>query len=197
MAEAPKPISRAQSSPRRAPSLMMVTLTGPTGTESMKPEANPVMAASRKWWPFISMGSRSTFLVFLFLNFVADLARNARANETVKQINCEHQWHDDRQDQIAKHDQSRDKDDHDHRFEEGAARPQIQSLEGRILDLADHHERQKQQQPRQQITPRSGRQIGAILIPHQKPSQRRHQTRRRRNGKPQEFFPTAPAGHGG
>src|SRR5580658_5670253 len=105
MLEAPKPISSAQSNPRRAPSLMMVTLTGPTGTERMKPLRNPVKAASRKGWPSISMGRCATVLFVLFLDFVADLARDARANEAVEQVQGEHQGQDHRQDPPAQKDQ--------------------------------------------------------------------------------------------
>src|SRR5580700_4199576 len=126
MAEAPKPICNAQSNPRRAPSLMMVTLTGPTGTESMKPDAKPVTAAIRKWWPYISTGGRAAVLLVLFFDFVADLARDARADESVEQVHGEHQRQDDGQDQPAQNHQGGNKNDDDNGFGEGAPRPQIQ-----------------------------------------------------------------------
>ena len=47
MAEAPRPMSVAQTKPRRAPSLMIVKFTGPTGMDSSKPLTNPVSAAMR------------------------------------------------------------------------------------------------------------------------------------------------------
>src|SRR5271155_3709690 len=96
--EAPNPIIVAQSRPDLAPSLMMVRLTGPTGTERMKPLRNPVMAASTKGWSNISMGGGAgVLLLLLFLDFVADLAGDARANEPVKQVEGEDRRQDNGQ----------------------------------------------------------------------------------------------------
>src|SRR5208283_63269 len=110
MAEAPKPMSSAQSNPRRAPSLMMVRLTGPTGTERMKPLRNPVTAASRKGWPSISVVG-AVHVLFLLFNFVADLARDARPNKPVKKVNGEHRWQHNGQNEPSQNHQSGGKED--------------------------------------------------------------------------------------
>src|SRR5437899_1408541 len=51
MAVAPNPINAAHLNPRRAPSLRIVRLIGPTGMDNSKPKINPVRAAT-------SMGGR-------------------------------------------------------------------------------------------------------------------------------------------
>src|SRR5579862_9392368 len=89
MAVAPKPIIKAQRRPRRAPSLMMVRLTGPTGTERTKPLRNPVKAARSEGRRGGMSRGRGAVFVFLFLDFVADFAGNARANKAVEQIEGE------------------------------------------------------------------------------------------------------------
>src|SRR5690349_22763435 len=44
---APRPIRTAHLNPRRAPSLRMVKLIGPTGMDRIRPAINPVSAAMR------------------------------------------------------------------------------------------------------------------------------------------------------
>src|ERR1700722_327720 len=122
---------------------MMVTLTGPTGTERRKPLRNPVNAARRKGWTYMSMRRWAALIFLLVFDFVADLSGNAWANKAVEQVNREHQRQDDGQDESPQKYQAGDEDDDHHGFGEAAPRPQIEGLEGRILDLADHHERQK------------------------------------------------------
>ena len=90
------------------------------------------------------------FLV-LFLDVLAHFAGNARADEAVKKINGEDQRQDDGQNDPAQHAPGQPtKMMTDHRFGERAPRAQIQGFEGRVFDFADHHEREKQQQARQQ-----------------------------------------------
>src|SRR5690242_19626480 len=55
MAVAPSPINAAHLNPRRAPSLRIVMLIGPTGMDNTKPEISPVRAATR-------MGGRSSII---------------------------------------------------------------------------------------------------------------------------------------
>src|SRR5277367_3035640 len=98
MAMAPKPISVAQSKPRRAPSLTMVRLTGPTGTERMKPLMNPVRKATRlEWSSGISVGGWTGVVVLFFFDLVPDFSGNLGPDESVKQINGEHHRQDDGQ----------------------------------------------------------------------------------------------------
>src|SRR5271156_3307330 len=151
MAEAPKPIISAQSKPRLAPSLMMVTLTGPTGTERRKPLRNPVNAARRKGWTYISTRRGAALFFFLVFDFVPDLARNARANEAVEQVNREHQRQDDGKNEPPQKHQAGDADDEHHGSREASPRLQVERLEGRILDFADHHEGQEQKDTGQEI----------------------------------------------
>src|SRR5580658_4910786 len=163
MAEAPKPISSAHSSPRRAPSLIMDALTGPTGTERMKPLRNPVRAARRRGWPNISRrGSATVLLLFLF-DFVADLARDARTDEPVQKVEGEDRGQDDGQDQPPQNHQSGQKENREHSLGKRAPRPQVEGLERRILEFANHHDREKQKDARQQIAPRPGGKIGLVL----------------------------------
>src|SRR5665213_2287653 len=94
--DAPNPIIIAQSSPDRAPSLMMVRLTGPTGTERINPLRKPVRRARRRGcWPNMSRGGAS-FVVFFLLDLVAHLAGNAGANEPVKKVQRENYGKHDR-----------------------------------------------------------------------------------------------------
>src|ERR1700683_3855638 len=152
MGVAPKPINSAQANPRRAPSLTMVRLTGPTGTERTKPLTNPVSAASSRGWSNISKrGIAAVLLFLLFLDIAADLAGDARADEAVEQVDREHDRQDDRQDDLAQQDQGRDKNDGDDGLRKRAPRPQVEGFEGRILDFAHHHEGEKQQEARQRI----------------------------------------------
>src|SRR5271157_4808396 len=194
MAVAPKPISKAQSRPRRAPSLIMVRLTGPTGTERTKPKKRPVNAAdSEGGRSNISGGETAAVLLFLLLDFVADLAGNPGPDKAVEQIEGEDQGQDDRQDQAAQNKQAAGEDEDEDCFGERAARPQIQRLERGVLDLAYHHEGEKQEQSRQQVAPRAGGKVGVILVPHQKQGQRRHQSGGRRDGESEKLLASAPA----
>src|SRR4051812_36163090 len=94
MVVAPNPIKKAQKNPRRAPSFMMVRLTGPTGIERIKPLIKPVSAASRiggnsgmRAHSGVTVGAG--FLVVLFLDVMAHLARDARPDETINQVERE------------------------------------------------------------------------------------------------------------
>src|ERR1043166_747771 len=125
---APRPIRNAQRNPRRAPSLIMVKLIGPTGTESRKPLTKPVRPAT-------SMGGRWNILApqsgaaahaldvilafFFLLDFVSDLARDARADEAIDQVNGKQNRQDDLQDFFPEQDQARDEQHDDHHFCEG------------------------------------------------------------------------------
>src|SRR3954464_10744716 len=83
---APSVMRRAHLKPRRAPSLIMVRLTGPTGIASSSALKKPVKAERTMGCiASIELLLRQFFLVFLF-DFVAHAIRNTRANETVYQV---------------------------------------------------------------------------------------------------------------
>src|ERR1700683_2394293 len=91
IADAPTPIIVAQSNPDLAPSLIMVRLTGPTGTESMNPLRKPVSAARRRGCcSNMSMIYATILLVFLLLDVTTDLPGNTRTNEPVEKAESEH-----------------------------------------------------------------------------------------------------------
>src|SRR5208282_5283605 len=107
---APKPIRVAQSKPRRAPSLTMVRLTGPTGTERMKPNKKPVKAATRLGCRCgMSGGGGIGVVVFLFFfDLVPDFSGNLRTNESVQQIEGENGRQDNGQNAFPQNDQAAD-----------------------------------------------------------------------------------------
>src|SRR2546428_1138777 len=93
MRVAPRPIINAQKNPRRAPSFMIVRLTGPTGIDRSKPLRKPVRPASRmgERLAMRALGRRSLFSFFLvfLLDFPSHLAGDARADETVHEVKRE------------------------------------------------------------------------------------------------------------
>src|SRR6266436_6591416 len=106
MTTAPRPIRKAQRNPRRAPSLIMVKLIGPTGTESKNPLTKPVRPATSMGgrWNILAPQSRAAahaldvIFVFLLLDFVADLARDARTDEAINKVTGKQDGKDDLQD---------------------------------------------------------------------------------------------------
>src|SRR5208282_4426888 len=83
-------MSAAQTKPRRAPSLIIVKFTGPTGMDSNKPLTKPVSAAMKMavCSGMILMGRVRFVLVFL-LDFPAPCARDARSHEAIDEIERE------------------------------------------------------------------------------------------------------------
>ena len=87
-------MSSAQRKPRRAPSLRMVRLIGPTGIEAkISAQTKPASAAS-KMGCVSAMSALRLRLVVVFLDFLAPGARKMRAHKAVKQIAREEQRQD-------------------------------------------------------------------------------------------------------
>src|SRR3569833_976109 len=85
MVVAPSVMRTAHLKPRRAPSLMIVRLTGPTGMASKSALKKPV-SAERTMGCIASIELRQFFFLFLLFDLVAHPPRNARANEAIDQI---------------------------------------------------------------------------------------------------------------
>src|SRR5581483_8141747 len=134
-------MSKAQKRPRRAPSLMIVKLTGPTGTESSRPKVKPTAAARMSGVGSAMSGiQRGALVVFLFFDFVAHLVRDARADEAIEQIDGENEGQDEWEYEIVQNEQQADEDDRDNHLREGAPRFQVERLERRIFDFTHHHQ---------------------------------------------------------
>src|SRR5260221_13591247 len=91
---APRPMRNAHRKPRRAPSLRMDKLIGPTGMERRKPLIKPVRAARR-------IGGRLYILFFFFFDFVANFAGDTRTDEAVNEVQREHGGQDVIEDFLA------------------------------------------------------------------------------------------------
>src|SRR6266481_2314333 len=95
MLVAPRPMRPAHLKPRRAPSFMMVRLTGPTGMERRSPLMNPVNAAKTiggRLNMARNLDGRILQFVFFFVvgfDLMPDFARNTRADESVKKVQGE------------------------------------------------------------------------------------------------------------
>src|SRR5208282_1992207 len=107
-------------------------------------------------------------LVFL-LDFVADFAGNLGPDESVEQIDGKNNGQNDGQNQTAQDDQEADEKDGNDGLGETAPGPQVERFERRIFDFANHHDGEKDEQSRQNKTPRPGGEVAVGLIaPHQK-----------------------------
>src|SRR5580704_7077805 len=127
MTVAPAPISSPQRKPERAPSLMMVTLTGPTGTERRNPLIKPVKAASIKGcWSNMSGGIAGLFFfVVFFFDFVADLAGNSGTDKPIEEVKDKNYRQNDGQNQSPQNHQRGGENNGDNRFWKRAPRAQI------------------------------------------------------------------------
>src|SRR3954466_3933287 len=90
MAIAPRPIMKAQKNPRRAPSLTMVMLMGPTGMETTKPLIKPAMPAVKRElnWSIRSVQRFVAVVLILvfFFDFLAHFAGDSRTDEAINQV---------------------------------------------------------------------------------------------------------------
>src|SRR5438309_3841655 len=156
IAVAPRPMSSAHQNPRRAPSFKIVRLTGPTGIDRKKPLTNPVRPAMRIGRSSgiacrVSRGVsgarwRLLLLLLLFLNLMADLpGPKARADKTVDEVAGEKDRQHVEEDDLVEHKDETHEQGSNDRFGESAGGTQAQRFEAGILDRADHHRGEKNQ----------------------------------------------------
>src|ERR1700679_1864459 len=146
-------MSSAHLNPRRAPSLMMVRLTGPTGIEEKTSAVmKPASAASKVGGKSGILISRVRLVVILF-NFTPPCAREAWSDETVNQICGEKCGQNIIKNFLAQNQNTADEQRAGDYFKKRRGRTQAESFETRITHGPDHHRRQKNQDGGEQIIP--------------------------------------------
>src|SRR6185312_8542773 len=135
-------MSSAHLKPRRAPSLMMVRLTGPTGMASNNALKKPV-SAERTMGCIASIELRQFFFLFLLFDLMAHPPRNARANEAIDQIKRKKCGQQVIKNLFAEHENQAQEQGRAKRFGKCAGGAQPQGFEGRIFHRADHHRREE------------------------------------------------------
>src|SRR5271168_4127830 len=129
MNAAPSPISIAHANPRRAPSLMMVRLMGPTGTdEKTSALKNPAIPAKRIECDSIGSVSDAMFII-IFFNLPAPGTRNVGPDKTVKQVGCEEKRQHVINDFILQNQEAPEEYRSNHDFQKRGRRAQSQRLE--------------------------------------------------------------------
>src|ERR1051326_7870371 len=95
MTVAPAPMSAAHLKPRRAPSLRMLRLMGPTGMEMSSPLMKPVPMATAVGGRSMRSGRGRVIVVVLVLNLLDHLLGNARTDKPVNQVGGEEHGQDE------------------------------------------------------------------------------------------------------